>query len=408
MGRVLGLNCEGKEEEVMSKLMEFESMDMDKVHQKGRIGKCRKIKQVLKERKIDIALLQETKKEVVNSELVQTIWAGEKMEFMSVDSVGSAGGLLCIWNPVVFQLKNYCCNRNFILLAGSIFSSFNCVIVNVYGPNDPVGRKRVWDILMNLKSHFLEPWCLGGDFNVIKSISERKGCSRRDKGMREFNELIEQLEVFDLPMCGRKFTWCHSQEGDRWSRLDRFLLNPEWLQTFNFKLWGLPRLVSDHCPIILMEDERDWGPRPFRFINAWSLHPNFLPFVEQTWAALNVLGWAGFRCLVKFKGLKSALKGWNKEVFGNVESKLKATEEEVHALDLVAEARVLSADEVARKRELKGDAWQLSKMLERMWFQKSRLKWALLGDRNTLFFHAMARCRSNRNAYAPFWLVELL
>ncbi|XP_028064204.1 uncharacterized protein LOC114267362 [Camellia sinensis] len=276
------------------------------------------------------------------------------MEFMSVDSVGSAGGLLCIWNPVVFQLKNCCCNRNFILLAGSIFFSFNCVIVNVYGPNDPVGRKRVWDILVNLKSQFLEPWCLGGDFNEIKSISERKGCSRRDKGMREFNELIEQLEVFDLPMCGRKFTWCHSQEGDRWSRLDRFLLNPEWLQTFNFKLWGLPRLVSDHCPIILMEDERDWGPRPFR------------------------------------GGIRRCLEMWK--------CKLKATDEEVHALDLVVEARVLSADEVARKRELKGDAWQLSKMLERMWFQKSRLKWALLGDRNTPFFHAMARCRSNRNA----------
>ncbi|GMP52740.1 hypothetical protein CsSME_00018444 [Camellia sinensis var. sinensis] len=36
MGRVLGLNCEGKEEEVMSKLMELESRDMDKVHQKGK------------------------------------------------------------------------------------------------------------------------------------------------------------------------------------------------------------------------------------------------------------------------------------------------------------------------------------------------------------------------------------
>ena len=68
----------------------------------GRTGKCRKIKQVLKERKIDMALLQETKKEVVNSKLVQSIWAGEKMEFVSVDSIGSAGGLLCIWNPEVF------------------------------------------------------------------------------------------------------------------------------------------------------------------------------------------------------------------------------------------------------------------------------------------------------------------
>ncbi|KAF5934675.1 hypothetical protein HYC85_030846 [Camellia sinensis] len=61
-------------------------------------------------------LLQETKKEVVNSELVQTIWAGEKMEFTSVNLVGTASGLLYIWNPKVFQLKDCCCNSNFILL----------------------------------------------------------------------------------------------------------------------------------------------------------------------------------------------------------------------------------------------------------------------------------------------------
>ncbi|KAF5934676.1 hypothetical protein HYC85_030847 [Camellia sinensis] len=36
MGQVLGLNCEGKEEEVVSKLIELESMDLEKVHKKGK------------------------------------------------------------------------------------------------------------------------------------------------------------------------------------------------------------------------------------------------------------------------------------------------------------------------------------------------------------------------------------
>ncbi|XP_028052577.1 uncharacterized protein LOC114257061 [Camellia sinensis] len=317
-----------------------------------------------------MVLLQETKKEVINAELVNSIWVGEKMEFMSVDSVGVAGGLLCIWNPEVFQLKECCCNHNFILLVGSIFFNFNYVIVNVYGPNDPVGRKCVWDIFVKLKTQFLAPWCMEGDFNEIISISERKCCSKRDKGMREFNDMIEQLEVSDLPMYGKKFKWCNSHKGDRWSRIDKFLLNPEWLQIFNFKLWGLPRVVSDHCPTVLMENERVWGLRPFRFICAWFLHPKFVSFVEQTWADLNVIGWAGFRCLVKLKALKSTPK--NFEVFGNVVHKLKATENATHAFDLVAEDRLLSAHELARKRELKGEAWQLGKMLERMWCRSNR------------------------------------
>lgn len=39
--------------------------------------------------------------------------------------------------------------------------------------------------------------------------------------------MIDQLELADLPMFGRKFTWGNSQEEERWSRLDRFLINPE-------------------------------------------------------------------------------------------------------------------------------------------------------------------------------------
>lgn len=230
--------------------------------------KRRKLKKLLHKRKVDMALIQETKRSSINENFVRSCWPGDHMEFMAVDSEGAAGGLLCIWNPVVFQLLACCSNGNFIILLGTLFCSFDCVIVNVYGPNDGASRRRVWEILKNLKQTYENPWCLGGDFNEVGSLSERLGCSQRSRGMNDFNELIDELEVCDIPMLGRKFTWCNSQEGVKWSRLDRFLLSPEWMQKFNFKLWGLPRRFLDHCPILLMEDERDWGPKPFRFLNA--------------------------------------------------------------------------------------------------------------------------------------------
>ena len=86
------------------------------------------------------------------------------------------------------------------------------------------------------------------------------------------------------------------------------LVDPKWLEMFNLKLWGLPRLISDHCPLLMMEDSRDWGLRPFWFLNAWSLHPHFLPFVEKWWKEHEVEGWAGFKLFSKMKGLKLALK----------------------------------------------------------------------------------------------------
>lgn len=100
--------------------------------------------------------------------------------------------------------------------------------------------------------------------------------------MNDFNEFIDRMEFLDMPMLGRNFTWCNSFEGDRWSRLDRFLVNPIWLEKFRLKRWGLPRSISDHCSLLLMEDDRNWGPRPFRFLNAWTLHPKFLELVRRS------------------------------------------------------------------------------------------------------------------------------
>lgn len=76
------------------------------------------------------------------------------------------------------------------------------------------------------------------------------------------------MELCDLPLLGRRFTWCNSVKGKRWSRIDRFVLDPEWLEVFRFKQWRLPRSLSDHCPLLPMEEGRDWSPRPFRFLNA--------------------------------------------------------------------------------------------------------------------------------------------
>lgn len=139
----------------------------------GRPEKMRKVKKILAERRVDIVLLQETKKSEVNSELVKIIWPGDYFEFMSVDAIGRAGGLLCTWNPDVFQLKASCCNHNFLLLSGTIFHSFECVIINVYDPNEVAKRREVWECLIKLKSFFLGPWCMRGDFNEIRTILER-------------------------------------------------------------------------------------------------------------------------------------------------------------------------------------------------------------------------------------------
>ncbi|XP_028124401.1 uncharacterized protein LOC114321436 [Camellia sinensis] len=274
----------------------------------GKLEKKARIKCLLKDRLIDIVFFQETKKTVVSKNAVRGLWGSKNMEFMSVDPDGSAGGLLCIWDPAVFQLSGCCCNRRYILLSGSLYNSFDCVLLNIYAPNDVSARASFWEDIFKHKVFFPDPWCMGGDFNEIRHIGERVGCSRRDRGMKQLNDFIGKCELHDLPLYGRKFTWCNAQDSEKWSRIDRVLFSPEWMIKFRMKLWGLPRLISDHCPLLMMEDERDWGPRPFRFLNAWTLHPSFSELFINCWNNSSFSGWAGFMLIQKFKHLKMELK----------------------------------------------------------------------------------------------------
>ncbi|CAL5336186.1 unnamed protein product [Camellia sinensis] len=216
--------------------------------------------------------------------------------------------------------------------------------------------------------------------------------------MKDFNNFIESLELIDLNMHGRLFTWCNALDGERWSRIDRFLLDPVWLERYKFKQWGLPRVISDHCPVLLMEDGRDWGPKPFRFINAWTSHPQFKKEVEKVWEEVQIQGWASFRIMIKLKRLRAYLRRWNMEVFGNIDDQLKQAEDELHEWDLKAESRSLLEAEVHRRREIRSQVWQLSRSKERMWLQKSRMSWAQNGDKNTRLFHLMASNRQRKNS----------
>ncbi|KAL7170980.1 hypothetical protein ACSBR2_035772 [Camellia fascicularis] len=89
-----------------------------------------------------------------------------------------------------------------------------------------------------------------------------------------------------MRMLGRQYTWCNALDRDRWSRIDRFLLDFKWME-------NLPRTISDHCPMLLKVDNRDWRPKPFKFINAWLSHPSFMSKVKKWERKLKFKGGQG-------------------------------------------------------------------------------------------------------------------
>ena len=85
----------------------------------------------------------------------------------------------------------------------------------------------------------------------------------------------------------------------------------------------MPRLLSNHFPIVLEGGSFQRGRRPFRFENMWLKDEGFVERVRSWWESYNVLGAPNFFLANKLKLLKNDLKKWNVEVFGNVEDRVK-------------------------------------------------------------------------------------
>lgn len=83
------------------------------------------------------------------------------------------------------------------------------------------------------------------------------------------------------------------------------------------------RDVSDHYLIVLRYANLNWGRKPFRYKNFWLKNEEFVEVVKGSWAGFDVIGWWGFVIEQKLKMLKTVLKSWNAQVFGDMDSKIK-------------------------------------------------------------------------------------
>lgn len=106
-----------------------------------------------------------------------------------------------------------------------------CCLINIYAPCPLPERVRLWDrIHQVIVQNAVSCICVAGDFNSIRREFERVG--RRSEFARNdveaFDEFIVNAGLIDLPLHGRFYT-CYRPDGTFKSRLDRILINNNWL-----------------------------------------------------------------------------------------------------------------------------------------------------------------------------------
>ena len=79
--------------------------------------------------------------------------------------------------------------------------------MGVYGPTRTQDREDFWVELGGIRGLWGGPWCVVGDFNAIRFPEERSKGGSLNSAMRRFYEVLEDLELRDLPLQGGIFTW---------------------------------------------------------------------------------------------------------------------------------------------------------------------------------------------------------
>ncbi|GKV41716.1 hypothetical protein SLEP1_g49214 [Rubroshorea leprosula] len=358
---------------------------------------AKKIREIVMKEKVDFIAIQETKLVTVDRKICRIIWGTDDFDWVAKPSVGRSRGLLCIWNTKVLKKMEVIEGNNFIRISrlwGEERIPVN--ILNIYSLCQLMGKRMLWDDLQGLLNSKRRKWCLMGDFNAVRGIEERAGETGISSEMREFDNFIINAALIDLPLLGRKYTWYNSN-GQYMSRIDRFLLSEDWVAKWgDVKQWGLRRSVSDHCPILLKNEKIDWGPKLFKFFDAWFDKPGCKELITRVWKTSDIQGQKGFILKEKLKSTKKALKEWSRNLAQDVDAKVKEAEAVIVEIDEKGENSQLTAEDVERRRGSFMVIWKNLRIKERMWQQKARRMWFKEGDANTNQRGTLHECEGNK------------
>jgi hypothetical protein len=292
-----------------------------------------------------------------------------------------------IWTPTLFDGSLISAN------AYSIIVKFPCALsgnrfhlTNIYGPCASYEKASFIYCLFNFDTSSFEDWILAGDFNLMRSPENRNRPGGNISDMLLFNDIIQHLDLAEISVVGRSFTWSNMQPDPLLEKLDWVFTSSPWALTYpDTSVQVLDRPVSDHSPFVVNIGTHIPKSKVFKFENYWMDFPDFLSVVDLHWNTAPFLANVAQTLNAKFRQVRVGLKFWSKQL-----SKLGMLINNCHfvlaLLDGLEEQRLLSTLENAFRRLVKKHLGKLLEAKRTYWKQRNTVGWVKFGDENTSLF----------------------
>ncbi|GJX70697.1 RNA-directed DNA polymerase, eukaryota, reverse transcriptase zinc-binding domain protein [Tanacetum coccineum] len=331
---------------------------------------------------------------------IKRCWGNFAFDYVYSEAVGNSGGILCVWDPNMFQKLNATVSDFFTIVRGIwVPSGKSLLIISVYAPQELRDKRMLWDYLLSVICNWNGEVVMMGDFNEVRDCSERFGSVFNKQGAEVFNNFIANAGLVEVPLGGCSFTWCH-RSAKKMSKLDRFLISDNLMCVCpTISSISLDRYLSDHRPILMREIYCDYGPSPFKFYHYWFVIDGFDKLVEDSWKEANICENNDYiKFMKKLRFFKEKIRKWNCLYKERKNCGMRNLKIELNSLDSAID-RGDGTDSVTNRRmEVVRLIQEMEKAENLEVAQKAKIKWAIEGDENSKYYHGVLNKKRGRLA----------
>jgi hypothetical protein len=195
---------------------------------------------------------------------------------------GTRGGILLAANSAIMQLSNpYLTTHTLSIIVKDSRGNRAWMIIDVYGPQGELEKRMFIREFEQLKQSNRSEWLILGDFNLIYKEQVKNNGWLNKTLMSRFKRVIDHLEIKEIKLVGKKYTWSNNHTTPTMSRIDRALCTTAWKSIYGTSiLKALSSSTPDHCPILMVPLVTSRFNPKFRFESHWVHLPCFMEKVQ--------------------------------------------------------------------------------------------------------------------------------
>lgn len=322
-----------------------------------------------------IVCLQEAKLAYISEWDLMSILGRNYGSFVFLPAQRTRGGILVAWKNGTFTSDTHRVHLHSVSIQFRNGQDAPWWLTRVYGPHVDGEKQAFLDELREVRSHCHGPWVETGDFNMIYCSEDKNNDNINRAMMGYFCCFVNDMELKEIPLLGRRYTWSNKREAPTLVKLDRALCTTDWESLFpNCVLQSQATMISDHCPLILGLRDGSRGKKRFHFESFCTKLSGFHDIVAASWEETVNCPCPLQRVSIKLKLLAKALQSWSQRQVGHVQTQLALAREVLHRLEIAQDNRLLSTHKSWLKSELKRLCLTLSSLERTIARLRSRVR----------------------------------